>query len=149
MTFTKPISAMLLGAVLVSGTAFGHDDATLDTQKAPNGGQLRAAGPYHFELVVTRNARPASESPVVVYVTDHAGQKVPVAGAKATATLLGGGAKAAVALTPDGDNRLKGAGKYAADPAMKAIVAVSFADGKTEQARFEPLKAAAAGGAKH
>ncbi len=148
MTSTKPLAVLLLGAAIGSGVAYAHDDAYLATLKAPNGGELRMAGPYHFELVVARDARPAAESPVAVYVTDHAGQKMPVAGAKGTATFLGGGANAAIALTPEGDNGLKGRGRYAADPAMKVVVAVSFADGKTEQARFEPFKGDVAGDAK-
>ena len=135
----KAIAA--IGIALAASVALAHDDATLDKMKTPHGGQLRAAGVYHFELVVARDARPASERPVVVYLTDHAGQKVPAAGAKGTATLLGAAGKASITLAPDGDNRLKGVGKYASDPTLKAVVVVTFANGSSEQARFEPMKA--------
>ena len=75
--------AMAIG----SGAALAHDDATLDKQKAPHGGQMRMAGAYHFELVLAKDATGAQDSPVVVYVTDHAGAQVPSAGATGSATL--------------------------------------------------------------
>ncbi len=45
------ISAIFVGLALVAGGAKAHDDAYLDTVKAPHGGQLRMAGVHHFELV--------------------------------------------------------------------------------------------------
>jgi hypothetical protein len=138
----KSIKTLLAVAALLSGTAaFAHSDDYLDTQKAPNGGQLRMAGAYHFELVVVRDSKDTRENPVIVYLTDHAGSKVPASGATGTATLLSGKSKASVTLTPDGDNRLKGAGKYASTPDMKAIVSITVAGKATEQALFTPLAA--------
>lgn len=124
---------------LASASAMAHTDEYLDTQQAPNGGQLRMAGAYHFELVVARDGKEAKDNPVVVHVTDHAGAKVPTAGAKGTATILSGKAKATVNLIPDGDNRLKGSGAYASTPDMKAIVSVTLPNKPPEQARFTPL----------
>lgn len=126
-------------AVLVATAAAAHSDEYLDTQQAPNGGQLRMAGVYHFELVVARNGSEAQDHPVVVHVTDHAGTKVPTAGAHGTATILAGKAKTTVRLTPDGDNRLKGTGKYAAVPDMKVVVSITLAGKPAEQTRFTPL----------
>lgn len=134
--------ALLLGLAIATGAVLAHDDASLDTQKAPNGGQLRAAGPYHLELVLARDAKETQESPVVVYVTDHAGAKISTAGAKGSATLLSGKLKTAATLQPDGDNRLKGAAKYAAIPETKAVVSVTLAGKPPEQARFTPLAVA-------
>jgi hypothetical protein len=56
---TKTI-AVLLGLTFAAGAALAHDDAYLDTQKAPNGGQLRMAGPYHYELVLAKDGKEAS-----------------------------------------------------------------------------------------
>ncbi len=140
----KALIPLFAALVLASAPALAHDDAYLDTVKAPNGGQLRMAGAYHLELVVAGDAKEARDNPVLVYVTDHADKKIPSAGTKGTATVLAGKQKTTVALAPDGDNRLKGTGKYLSDPAMKVVVAVTFADGKTEQARFEPLAKKAA-----
>jgi hypothetical protein len=133
---------VLLGLTFAAGTALAHDDAYLDTQKAPNGGQLRMAGPYHFELVLDRNATPAQESPIVVYVTDHAGTRISTAGAKGSATVLAGKLKTTAELKPDGDNRLKGAAKYVAAPDMKVVVSVTLAGKQPEQARFTPFAVA-------
>ena len=127
--------------VLAAGatSVHAHDDAYLDTQQAPNGGQLRMAGVYHLELVVDKSTPQAADKPVVVYVTDHAGQKVPTQGATGNATILAAKGKATVALLPDGDNRLKGTGNYASTPDMKAIISFTAKGQPPETARFTPL----------
>jgi len=134
--------AVLLGLTFATSAVLAHDDAYLDTQKAPNGGQLRQAGPYHYELVLAKDAKEASENPVVVYVTDHAGQKITTAGASGTATILSGKLKAAATLKPDGDNRLKGVAKYVSAPDTKVVVSIALAGKQPEQARFTPLAVA-------
>lgn len=126
---------------LASSSLLAHSDEVLDTQKAPNGGQLRMAGAYHFELVVAKDSKEPKDNPVTVYVTDHAGAKISTVGAGGTATILAGKQKAGITLVPDGDNRLKGVGKYASTPDMKVVVAVTLAGKATEQARFTPLAA--------
>ncbi len=132
-----------------STTVLAHDDVTLDTMKAPNGGQLRMAGNYHFELVVAKDSTDAKDNPVAVYLTDHAGNKAPLAGASSTATILSGKSKVSVPLAPAGDNKLFGTGKYSSDPQMKVVVSVTFADKKTEQARFTPLASTGSDGQGH
>lgn len=142
------ISPLTLVAALVSvgNGAFAHDDATLDKLAGPNGGQMRMAGAYHFELVVARDSKQARDHPVSVYLTDHDGKKVAAAGASGTATILAEKAKISVPLVPAGDNRLTGVGKYASDPQMKVVVSITFADRRTEQARLTPLTNAVADG---
>lgn len=146
MRSISKLAATLLAA-LVLATPFtpvlAHDDATLDAMQTPNGGQLRMAGPYHFELVLVKSSKEVKENPVRVFVTDHAGAKISTAGASGTATLLAGKLKASVTLVPDGDNRLKGVAKYASSPDMKAVVAITMPGKPTEQARFTPLSGAA------
>ena len=122
-----------------AGATLAHDDATLDEQNAPHGGQLRMAGAYHLELVLAQDAKETQDSPVLVYVTDHAGQKVPTQGATGNATILAAKGKASVALVPDGDNRLKGTGNYASTPDMKAIISFTAKGQPPETARFTPL----------
>jgi len=128
-----------LTVAMAAPAALAHSDEYLDTQKTPNGGQQRMAGMYHFELVVARDSKEARENPVVVYVTDHANAKIPTVGAGGTATILAGKQKASVKLVPDGDNRLKGVGKYASTADMKVVVSVTLAGKPAEQARFTPL----------
>ncbi len=141
--------AALCAAASVGSVAIAHDDAYLDTLTAPNGGQLRMAGIYHFELVVDRSSPEPAEKPVVVYVTDHAGTKIPVAGASATAIILANKVKTTVKLAPDGDNRLKGTGRYASTPDMKVVVSVTLAGKPVEQARFTPQPLALSNGAQN
>jgi len=138
-TLIRSAAAVLM---FVAGSpAFAHSDEYLDTQKSPNGGQQRMAGIYHFELVVAKDSKEAKDNPVVVYVTDHANAKIPTVGAGGTATILAGKQKASVKLAPDGDNRLKGVGKYASTPDMKVVVSITLAGKPAEQARFTPLAA--------
>lgn len=137
-----------LTLTILSTASWAHDDATLDKMQAPNGGQLRMAGMYHFELVVVKDSKEAKDNPVAVYLTDHADKKISAAGTSATATILAGKSKTTVKLSPAGDNKLAGVGKYASDAQMKVVVSVTFADKTTEQARFTPL-AARAGGHQH
>ena len=134
---------------LASPSLLAHSDEVLDTQKAPNGGQLRMAGAYHFELVVAKDSKETKEGPVVVYVTDHAGAKIPTVGAGGTATILAGKQKASVKLVPDGDNRLKGMATYSSTPDMKVVVSITLPGKSAEQARFTPLATGAASHAEH
>ena len=134
---------------LASPVLLAHTDDVLDTQKAPNGGQLRMAGVYHYELVVAKDSKDAKDNAVIVYVTDHAGTKVPTGGASGTATILAGKAKATATLAPDGDNRLKGMAKYLSAPDMKVVVSITFPGKAAEQARFTPLAAAKDGHTDH
>ncbi len=145
------ISSLLFSAALLfaGNAAFAHDDGTLDKMKAPNGGQLRMAGPYHFELLVEKNNTEAKDSPVTVYLTDHGEKKIPAAGARGPATILSGKSKVTVPLAPAGDNKLTGVGKYVSDAHMKVVVSVVFPDKKTEQARFSPFESGHAGEHKH
>lgn len=118
---------------LSSPTLLAHSDEHLDTQKAGNGGQLRMAGAYHFELVAKDGAV------IAVHVTDHAGTKVPTAGASGTATILAGKTKTTATLVPDGDNRMKGSARYVLSPDLKVVVLITLPGKPAEQARFTPL----------
>ena len=145
----KPVVA-LIASLFVATAALAHSDEYLDTQKSPNGGQMRMAGMYHFELVVAKDSKEAKDNPVVVHVTDHAGARIPTAGASGTATILAGKTKASVKLVPAGENLMKGVGKYASTPDLKAVVSITLAGKAAEQARFTPmapLAVAAKGGA--
>ena len=134
---------------LASPSLLAHSDEVLDTQKAPNGGQLRMAGAYHFELVVAKDSKEAKDNSVLVYVTDHAGARIPTVGAGGTATILAGKQKASVKLVPDGDNRLKGMVTYSSTPDMKVVVSITLPGKSAEQARFTPLATGAASHAEH
>lgn len=124
---------------LASCAALAHDDAYLDSQKSQHGGQVRMAGIYHVELVLVKNSPDAKDNPVEVYVTDHAGNKVPTAGATGQITLLSGKVKSSAVLMADGDNHFKTSAKYASSPDLKVVLAISMAGAKLEQTRFTPF----------
>lgn len=138
---TKNICASLIlsAMALNGGTAIAHDNAHLDTQVAPNNGQLRAAGIYHLELVLNKDSKETKDNLVLVYVTDHAGNKIPTKGAIGSATILTGKLKSTAVLLPDGDNRLKASAKYAATPDVKVVVSLTMAGKSPEQALFTPF----------
>ena len=141
-TIRRSTLATLLAATLLlpSLPAIAHTDDVLDAQKAPNGGQMRMAGAYHFELVV----KPGQ---LTVYVTDHGGKKIPTQGASGTATVLAGKGRTSIKLSPAGDNLLKGSGQFSATPDMKVVVSITQPGKTAEQARFTPLQKTAAAGA--
>ena len=136
------LASVLVGLVATSGYVHAHGDAHPDAAKPANGGQVQVAGANHFELVVDKASKDLRENPVLVYVTDDTGKKLATTGATGTATLLSGKDKAVVTLSPDGDNRMKGMGKYAAVPGLKALVSIVLSGKPAEQARFTPLAAA-------
>lgn len=134
------LAAVAMGFLVGAGYVHAHgDEMHAEALKAAHGGQVQVAGANHFELVVAKTSKDAADNPVVVYLTDANGKKLPSAGAIGTATLLSGKDKSVVTLAPDGDNRMKGVGKYASTPAMKAIVSVTLVGKSAEQARFTPL----------
>lgn len=109
------------------------------------GGTWRPVGccrSYSYELVIAKDTKDGVESPVWVYVTDHAGKKIATAGASGTTTILAAKIKHTVTLQPDGDNRLKGLAKYSAVPDMKVLISVTLMGKAPEQTRFTPLAAA-------
>ncbi len=130
-------------------SAFAHGDENHDTLKAAHGGLLGVAGSLSYELVVSKDAKEGQDVPVVVYVTDHAGKAVQTAGATGNATILAGKSKSTLALQPDGDNRMKGVGKYTATPDMKVVVSITLAGKQPEQTRFAPLAAKKDGHSDH
>ncbi|RKT43088.1 hypothetical protein [Thiocapsa rosea] len=127
----KTTTTVLLALALAAPTlALAHDDATLDAMESPNGGQVRMAGPYHFELVLGENA-------VSVFLTDHGDAPVPSEGVGGNVILMSGG-RTTIALEPVDSNRLAGEGAFEKQPDMKAVVSLTFPDGQTWQARFTP-----------
>lgn len=147
-------TALAVALPFITAPTLAHTDEYLDTLETTHGGQLRMAGPYHFELVLVHDSNNASkddanesnarEKPVLVYVTDHGDTPIPVAGATGTVTLLSGKNRETVTLQPDGDNRLRGVGRYTARTDLKAIMSITRPGEPAEQARFTPFAPKAA-----
>lgn len=131
--------AAMMSTVAVTSSAWAHDDKYFDSIKSPHGGQTRMAGPYHFELVLKAGASNAQASPVVVYVTDHAGKAISTKGATANLLIVQGKQKITVELKPQADNQLVGQAAYNASADLKAALSFNEAGKGVEQARFTPF----------
>jgi hypothetical protein len=129
MSFTNKVVLMMI--LLCSVAVSAHDDAYLDKQKSPHGGQLRMAGAYHFELVL-------APKQVTVYVTDHAGTAVKTEGAQGSVVILANKQKASLELKAATENSLQASGDYETSPDMKAVVSVKIKGQEMQQARFTP-----------
>lgn len=134
----KPLHALILAtSIFASPPLLAHGDKP--DAPGPNGGQLRQAGAYDYELVVVKDSPDVKENPVIVYVTVHDKDKVSATGATGSATILAGKHKATSTLKPDGDNRLKGFANYSSAADMKVVVSITLNGKAAEQARFTPL----------
>ena len=72
------LTSFILAAPFSAGA---HTDEYFDSINAPNGGQMRMAGPYHLELVAKNNE-------ILVYVMDHADNKLSVSRGSGKAAIL-------------------------------------------------------------
>jgi len=126
-------SLLLASVALFSVQVSAHTDEYLDTIAGTHGGQLRMAGPAHFELVV-------QPTRLQVYVTDHAGTPTSVQGATGTAVVLAGKSKQNITLTPKGDNVLEGSGTFDPTQPIKAVVTITQSGKEPLQARFDTSK---------
>ena len=62
-------AAVLTAPLIILQPIWAHTDESLDAMSSPHGGQVRAAGPYHLELV-------AKDGELVLHVTDHAWKEI-------------------------------------------------------------------------
>lgn len=137
------IKTLVVAAGLLSSAAFAHTDEYLDTVVGPNGGQLRMAGAYHFELLLVKDAKAGAASAVKLYLLDHANNPQPAKEAKATVLIVSGKQKAKADLTLAQANLLSGSADYTAAEDLKAVVNVTIKTEHgevTEQAKFTPFK---------
>ncbi len=135
------LAGVLMSGLLATAQVQAHTEEYFDSIEGPNGGQLRMAGAYHFELVLVKDSADAKTNPVKVYVSDHGDKPQDVSGASATVLMVYGKQKVKLELKPAGGNLLQGETVYASDEALKAVVSVQMKDQGAVQAQFEPLKA--------
>lgn len=127
--------------VLLSNLACAHTDVYLATVAAPHGGQLRAAGPFHLELV-------AKDGELTLYVTDHGDIPIPVQGGHGKANIQVGkdGERKAVTLVPENGNIMKASGAFKITPETSIAVFIAIPEYETQGARFTPLALKGEGG---
>ena len=137
------IAAVLAAPLIIFQPVWAHTDEQLDTIPSPHGGQVRAAGPYHLELV-------AKDGELVLHVTDHASQDINTDGGEGKANIQQDktGSKITVKLEPSQHNMLKGIGEFQINPETVIVVFVKLPEQDAYAARFTPLKPKSVGGGK-
>ena len=136
-------AAVLLATLILSQPVWAHTDESLDAMSSPHGGQVRAAGPYHLELV-------AKDGELVLHVTDHADNEISTIGGEGKASLQHDktGSKITVKLEPSQNNMFTGSGEFQINPETVIVVFVKLPEQDAYAARFTPLKPKSVGAAK-
>ena len=136
-------AAVLLATLILSQPVWAHTDESLDAMSSPHGGQVRAAGPYHLELI-------AKDGELVLHVTDHAWQEIHTDGGEGKANIQQGktGRKITVKLEPSQNNMFTGSGEFQIDPETVIVVFVKLPEQDAYAARFTPLKPKSVGAGK-
>lgn len=129
------IAAVFSATLIIFQPAGAHTDEQLDSMSSPHGGQVRAAGPYHLELV-------AKDGELVLHVTDHTGQEINTAGGEGKANIQQekAGSKITVKLEPSEPNMLKGSSEFWINPETVIVAFVKLPEKDAYAARFTPLK---------
>jgi hypothetical protein len=134
------VAALLVVPLMLLQPVWAHTNESLDAMPSSHGGQVRAAGPYHLELV-------AKDGALVLHVTDHAWQEMKTDGGEGKATIQQGksGSKITVRLEPSQQNMLIGNGEFQVNPETVIVVFVKLPEQEAYGARFTPLKPKAVG----
>ena len=129
------IAAVLAAPLILLQPVWAHTDQSLDAMPSPHGGQVRAAGPYHLELI-------AKDGALVLHVTDHEWQEMKTDGGEGKATIQQGkaGSRITVKLEPSQQNMLTGNGEFHVTPETVIVVFVKLPEQDAYGARFTPLK---------
>ena len=137
------IAAVLAAPLIIFQPVWAHTDEQLDIMSSPHGGQVRAAGPYHLELV-------AKDGELVLHVTDHAGQEIHTDGGEGKANIQQDktGSKITVKLEPAQNNMFTGSGEFQINPETVIVVFVKLPEQDAYAARFTPLKPKSVGAGK-
>jgi hypothetical protein len=137
------IAAVLAAPLIIFQPVWAHTDEQLDIMSSPHGGQVRAAGPYHLELV-------AKDGELVLHVTDHAGQEIHTDGGEGKANIQQdkAGSKITVKLEPSQQNMFTGSGEFQINPETVIVVFVKLPEQDAYGARFTPLKPKSVGAGK-
>src|SRR5512141_3230339 len=129
------IAAVLAAPLMLLQPVWAHTDESLDAMPSPHGGQVRAAGPYHLELV-------AKDGELAIHVTNHAGQEIKTDGGEGKANIQQdkAGSRISVKLEPSQQNMLTGSGEFRINPETVIVVFVKLPEQDAYGARFTPLK---------
>ena len=130
---TSMIAAAIAATLMLCQPLWAHTDASLDAMPSPHGGQVRAAGPYHFELL-------AKDGELLLYVTDHAWQEIKTDGGEGKAKIQQGktGSKVTVTLEPSQQNMFTGGGEFQVTQDTVIVVFIKLPEQDAYGAKFTP-----------
>lgn len=114
---------LFAAALLAAAPALAHEDHG----KSSHGGVVADAAAFQAELV-------AQPERLTLYVSEH-GKPLATAGGSAKLTLLAGGQKTEVVLSPAGDDRFAATGSFKVQGA-KAVATVSIPGQPAKTLRF-------------
>lgn len=137
-------SVLLSMMLMMSHFALAHTEGHLATLTPPHGGQLRASGPFHLELV-------AKDGELTLYITDHGDNPIPTSGGQGKANIQAGkeGKKQSVVLEPVYANIMKAKGDFQITPETTVAVFLAIPGYETQGATFMPLASNGEGGEHH
>lgn len=129
------IAVVFAATLMMFQPVWAHTDESLDAMPSPHGGQVRAAGPYHLELI-------AKDGELVLHVTDHAWQEIMTGGGEGKANIQQDktGSRITVKLEPSQQNMMTGNGEFHITPETVIVVFVKLAEQDAYGAKFTPLK---------
>jgi hypothetical protein len=137
-------SVLLSMMLMMSHFALAHTEGHLATLTPPHGGQLRASGPFHLELV-------AKNGELTLYITDHGDNPIPTSGGQGKANIQADkeGKKQSVVLEPIYANIMKAKGDFQITPETTVAVFLAIPGYETQGANFMPLASNGEGGEHH
>ena len=122
---------MRFALLLIAALSFAAPASAEDYEKGPNGGLMLDVAGIDAELMT-------SGATVTINVFD-AKNATPIAtkGYSGAVLIVSGSGRETVALTPSGDNSLKGDAKSAIAPNTTITLTIKTAEGKSGQAKFK------------
>ncbi|MDV6345769.1 hypothetical protein [Nitrosomonas sp. Is37] len=139
------VTSVLLSTMLMMPYfALAHTEGHLATLTPPHGGQLRASGPFHLELV-------AKDGELTLYITDHGDKPIATSGGQGKANIQAGqeGKRQSVVLEPVYANIMKAKGDFKITPETTVAVFIAIPGHETQGANFMPLASNGKGGEHH
>lgn len=139
----KIMSLIIWGTLMIVGSQFAwaHSEEQLKAIKAPHGGQLMMAGPFHLELI-------AKDNELTLFITDHGNKPIQAAGGEGKANIIiadgKDGKKQSAKLEPVFGNMMKAKGDFKVTPETAIAVLLALPGYETQGARFTPLASAEA-----
>ena len=122
---------MRLALLLVAALLFAAPVSAEEYEKGPNGGLMLDVAGIDAELLTAGNTVTFN-----IFVPNTA-KPVPTDGYTGAVLIVGGSSRETVALSPQGENSLKGEAKNPVPAGATVTLTIKSADGKSGQVKFK------------